>query len=349
MLFCAQNFERWATVLPEAVAEVHRLTGGYPWLVQKYGLAVVDLLNAERRTVVAPKDVEGVSKEKILWDNTLFEFWWPTDQLGSDEERFVEWVLRKYPHERRISTRDFLNDVPARDQQTFRRAFINLRAAEVLDPIQTEYIQFSGDILRQWLTEHLVDGQLQVRKNTEDTALMRGQAGIFIDHENLVRALEKISAKRGVAVPSPNDPERVAWFEGILKNLLAEAVRRVGHLQDRVTVSFWHRPSEARISRAYQPFDFQFKAPEETEKGNEVDFKLADEARRARERAYREKTVLARAIVVTGDSDLSHAVGGLKNDGVSVQVWGADHNTRDMYIRIVGQENFVYLDDVCGL
>jgi hypothetical protein len=103
------------------------------------------------------------------------------------------------------------------------------------------------------------------------------------------------------------------------------------------------------VSRAYQAFDFQLKAPEETGKGNEVDFKLADEARRARERAQREKSNLTRAIVVTGDSDLSALVRGLKNDGVSVQVWGGSRATGDMYISVVGPENFVYLDDICGM
>jgi hypothetical protein len=331
------------------VAQVHQLTGGYPWLVQKYGLALVDLLNSEHRTVVTPKDVDDVTREKILWDDTLFEFWWPTDQLGADEERFVEWILRKYPADQRISIRNFFNDVGPREQQTFRRAFENLRAAEVLDSTQTEYLQFSGNVLRRWLEQRLVDGQLHVRKSVENTMGMRGQAGIFIDHENLIKTLESIGVKRGVDVPRAADTARAVWFSGILKTLMAEAVRRVGRLEHRVAVSFWDRANEAKVSRAYQECDFQLKAPEETGKGNEVDFKLADEARRARERALRESTTLARAIVVTGDSDLSHAVRGLKNDGVSVQVWGGSRNTRDMYIQVVGAENFVYIDDICGL
>jgi hypothetical protein len=298
---------------------------------------------------VTPKDVEDVTREKILWDDTLFEFWWPTDQLGAEEERFVEWIIRRYPTEQRISIRNFFSEVGPREQQTFRRAFSNLRAAEVLDSTQTEYLQFSGVILRRWLEQHVVDGQLHVQRHADDARAVRGKAGIFVDHENLVKSLEEISAKRGVKVPDPRDAERVEWFSSILKKLLAEAERRVGRLEEKVTVSFWDRAAEARVSKAYRPFDFQFQAPEETGKDNEVDFKLSDEARRARERAYREGTTLSRLIIVTGDCDLSHAVRGLKSDGVDVQVWGGSRNTRDMYIEVVGNENFVYLEDVCGL
>ena len=343
------GLEQWARVPPETVAQVHRLTGGYPWLVQKYGLALVDLLNSEHRTVATPKDVEDVTREKIVWDDTLFEFWWPKDQLGADEERFVELVLRKYTADQQISVQNFLADVGSRERPTFRRAYENLRAAEVFDSTQTEYLQFSGTVLRRWLEQHVVDGQLHVRKNIETGAGMRGQAGIFIDHENLIKYLEKISVSRSVEVPLPSDPTRLAWFSAILKKLLAEAEVRVGRLVDKVTVSFWDRQNEARISKAYHESDFQLKAPIESGKGNEVDFKMADEARRACERARREGTVLARAIIVTGDCDLSEVVRGLKNDGVAVQVWGGSRNTGDMYINVVGVENFVYLDDICGL
>lgn len=343
------GLEQWAIVPPETVKQIHDLTGGYPWLVQKYGLALVDLLNSEHRTVVTPKDVEDVTRDKILWDDTLFEFWWPTDQLGPDEERFVEWILRKYPGEQRISIRNFFSEVGRREEQTFRRAHENLRAAEVLDSTQTEYLRFGGTVLRRWLEQQMRDGQLHIQRAVEVGPGVRGQAGIFIDHENLIRSLEEISAKRGVAVPSQSDPERVTWFTRVLSRLMAQAEERVGVPVHKVAVAFWHRPNEARMIKAYQPYDFQFKAPEETEKGNEVDFKLADEARRARERAHREGTSLGRAIIVTGDSDLSHMVRGLKNDGVSVQVWGGSRNVADMYISVVGADNFVYVEDVSGL
>jgi len=343
------GLQQWVKVPSETVSQVHQLTGGYPWLVQKYGLAIVDLLNSEHRTVVTPKDVEDITSEKVLWDDTLFEFWWPKDQLGPDEERFVEWMLRKYPQDQRISIRNFLADVGAREQPTFRRAFENLRAAEVLDSTQTEYLQFAGSVLRRWLENQISDGQLHIRRASEAGESGRGQAGIFIDHENLIKTLERIGESRGVDLPRPNDPSRVKWFSDILRKLMDVGESRVGRLEHRVAVSFWDRANEAKVSRAYQAFDFQLKAPEETGKGNEVDFKLADEARRARERAQREKSNLTRAIVVTGDSDLSALVRGLMNDGVSVQVWGGSRATGDMYISVVGPENFIYLDDICGI
>jgi hypothetical protein len=344
-----KGLSQWAVIPQETIRRVHELTGGYPWLVQKYGLELVNLLNEEHRTVATPNDVEDITTEKILWDNMNFEHWWPTDQLGANEERFIEWLLRKYPTNQPVSIRSFFTDVGGREQQTFRLAFENLRACEVLDSTQTEYLQFSGSVLRRWLEQQMQDGQLHIRVASQEPPIVRGQAGIFIDHENLVKSLEEISVRRGVAVPGVGSPARVKWFSDILKNLLAEAEKRVGTVTHKVAVAFWNRPDEAQLSLPYHANDFQVKQPEDIRKGNEVDFKLADEARRARERAHKESTTLSRAIIVTGDGDLSHVSRGLMNDGVSVQIWGGSRNTGDKYITIVGSGNFIVLEDVCGL
>jgi hypothetical protein len=82
---------------------------------------------------------------------------------------------------------------------------------------------------------------------------------------------------------------------------------------------------------------------------NAVDFKVADEVRRARESSMREGKSLGKAIIVTGDGDLSHAARALVNDGVNVQVWGGRRSTSRAYSDIVGPENVVALEDVVGL
>lgn len=82
---------------------------------------------------------------------------------------------------------------------------------------------------------------------------------------------------------------------------------------------------------------------------NAVDFKLADEVRRIKEQAMREGTRLSQAIIVTGDGDLSHTVQALMNNNVVVQIWGGSEETNEVYAKIVGGQNIVMLDDVCGL
>lgn len=342
------GFGTWCAMPPETAHAVYDWTGGYPWMVQKYGLALVELLNDEHRTVATPKDIEQITNDKILCDDTLFRFWWPVDQLGAAEELLIETLLRSHNTDQPVQIRTFLSEAHRLEQEKFRQAIVNLRACEVFDPTQTEHLRFSGKVLRRWLEQHIQDGQLRIPTATAETVEIRGQAGIFIDHENLFKSLLEISTARGKTVPERNSPARVRWFADILKNIMADAERRVGPLTHRVAVAFWNRPHEAELSDAYHALDFQLKKPEETGKGNEVDFKLADEARRARERAQREGSTLARAVIVTGDGDLSHAARGLKSDGVSVQVVGGSRNTGTNYILVVGQQNFVALDDVVG-
>jgi tetratricopeptide (TPR) repeat protein len=339
------GIEQWAILLPETIDKVFELTGGYPWLVQKYGAALVDLLNEEHRTVATPEDVEIITENVMLCDKELFSFWWPTDQLGLGEEHFIEWLFRKYPAVNAVDTRVFFADVNHREQAEFRRAFENLRACEVLDSTDTQYLRFRGVVLRRWLEQQMQDGQLKIPKSGGSENGERGHSGIFIDHENMIRSLERISSARGIPVPR----ERVDWFSGILSHLVEEAEHRVGRLSYKVTVAFWDRPGEAALGAVYARFGFDRRDPERVKLENAVDFKVADEVRRTREQAMREGTQLSRAIVVCGDGDLSHAARALVNDGVSVQIWGGSRSTSNSFAEIVGSDNVVVLDDVCGL
>ncbi|HKI05866.1 MAG TPA: hypothetical protein VKK31_28050 [Thermoanaerobaculia bacterium] len=338
------GLEEWVSVPPETVRRVYELTGGYPWLVQTYGAGLVDIVNRERRAVVTPEDVSYVTREAVLCNDELFRHWWPSDQLGLEEERFVEWLFRNYSGGEAVPTRDIFSSVHSRELPSFRRAFENLRACEVLDSTQTELLRFSGAALRQWLEQKMQDGQLKVRVITRPE-VDRGQVGMFVDHENLIKSLERISRARGVDVKS----DRVGWFSRIINNLVAEAERRFGPLKFKVAVAFWERPQEAALVPVYFKFGFQPAAPEPVKLANAVDFKVASEVRRANEQALREGTRLSRAIVVTGDGDLSHEARALVNDGVLVQIWGGSRETSESYRDIVGDDNIVVLDDVSGI
>lgn len=335
----------WAEVTPEAIKRVCELTGGYPWLVQLYGSAIVDLLNAERRTIVTPEDADRVTVESILNSSELFRYWWPSDQLGPEEERFIETLFRKYPADHRVSVREFFSDIHGREQPAFRRAYDNLQACEVLDSTQNEELRFGGSVLRRWLELQMQDGQLRIRSPASDTTLDRGQAGIFVDHENLLKSLERISTKRGARIPS----DRTEWFTAILERLTKEAEKRVGRLSHKVAVAFWTRQRETSLMSAYFKLGYRPEQPQEIKMENAVDFKLADEVRRAREQAMKEGSTLTRAIVISGDGDYGHSAQALVNDGVQFQVWGGSRSTNEKLIGIVGDDNFVVVDDICGI
>jgi hypothetical protein len=332
---------QWVALPRETVDKIYELTGGYPWLVQTYGSHLVDLVNRERRAVVSPEDAEVITQE-VLCNDKLFSFWWPTEQLGADEERFIDLLFRKFPGQP-PSFQEFLGHVNSRDHMPFQTAYQNLRACEVLDSTQTQ-LRFRGSVLREWLKRQAgPNGQIRVRV-APTLARDTGHAGIFIDHENLIRTLDKIQARRG---SPPTD--RLEWFKAVLGKLVEEAKHRIGDLKYKVTVAFWSRPHEGMLLPAYFHFGFDPKQPAEVKLENAVDFTVADEVRRAREGSLRENSSLGRAVVVSGDGDLSHAVRALVNDGVAVQIWGGSRETCAKYVEIVGSENVIVLDDVCGL
>jgi hypothetical protein len=339
------GISQWATLLPEALDRLYNLTGGYPWLAQIYGAGLVALLNQERRTVVTPEDVDSVTAADVITSPELFEFWWPSEQLGSEEEHFIEYLFRSYPGTQAVSTREFFSNIHSREQQAFRRAFENLRDCEVFDSTKTEVLKFSGLVLQQWLKQHMHEGKLRIRRRVKEQPIDLGQAGMFIDHENFVISLRDIRTKRGG--PPPADESE--WLSRVLRNLVAEAEKRVGKLSYKKTVAFWSRPHEGALLSAYFSNGFQPEQPEAVKMENAVDFKVADEVRRARESAMREGKSMGKAIIVTGDGDLSHAARALVNDGVAVQVWGGRRSTSRSYSDIVGPENVVALEDVVGL
>ena len=86
--------------------------------------------------------------------------------------------------------------------------------------------------------------------------------------------------------------------------------------------------------------------PENIKRANAVDFKLADEVRRAQRQAQAEATRLEHVIIVSGDGDFVHMARDLVNDGVHVQIWSGSDAMSSKFAGIVGEDNVVILDDV---
>jgi hypothetical protein len=341
------GFGEWVRVTEAAVRRVHELTGGYPWLVQSFGSNLIDLLNDERRTIATSPDVDRVYRDRILVDNALFEHWWPSAQLGRAEERFVEFLFQQYPGASEVSVRDFLDKVDWREQQSFRRALDNLRACEVIDSTDVETLRFSGLALRGWLELQMQEGRLHIefaiKSDSKEPA--QGQIGIFVDHENLVKTLDRIAMSRQQAKPT----DRRDWFSRCLTNIVTEAERRVGPLRQKVAVAFWNRTSEAALTSPYAQQEFVIRQPEDVKLENAVDFKLADEVRRTMGQAAKEGSHLQDAIIVTGDGDFSHLVSGLTKDHVRVHIWAGEKSLNPKLRELVGSDRVVDIADVCGL
>ncbi len=174
-----------------------------------------------------------------------------------------------------------------------------------------------------------------------------GKCGIFIDHENLVKCLHRVNTDRGYSYPKYQD--KTQWLSEIIRSLIDETERRIKRPAYRVAVAFWRRKTEADYGVAYSMHDFVLRQPEDIKQGNAVDFKVADEVRRAQLHALSEKTKLTDVIIVSGDGDFAHMARNLVHEGVNVQIWGGSKDTSQHYADIVGAGNIISIDDVCGL
>lgn len=343
------GMEKWVVVPTETIDKVMELTGGYPWLIQAYGSNLIDLVNKERRTIVTPDDVVNITNDVVLASPELFEFWWPASQLSTDEERFVELLLRNHPSERPVAFNDFMDEIHSSQRPGFLRAFGNLRACEVLDSTKNEILQFRGSVLRQWLLQHLQDGQLKIPHRRDAAKSTTGRIGVFVDHENLVHGLERISKRRGVEPPMDSG-ERQDWFGRAFDSIWNEIQRRFGVIEHhKVAVAFWSRPHEAILLDPYFRRNFRVAQPDAIKMESASDIMLGDEIRREREKARNEGEVLDKVIIVGADSDFAIVANSLRQDGINLQVWGGGKDVKSAYISKLGDENFVVLDDVCGL
>lgn len=343
------GMEKWVTIPAETISAVARRTGGYPWLVQIYGGSLVDLLNQEHRTIVTPSDVETVTRETVLPTDSFFRWWWAADQLGKTEEEFIERLFNQYPGKEFVPMPEFFSSIQFRDQARFQRAFQNLRASEVLDSTQSDVVvRIRGAVLRQWLESHMFDGRLVIPKSENETKEVRGETGIFIDHENMISTLEEIGKQRGVPRPTGRS-EGAEWLARILEKLLDEVTRRFGKPEYKVAVAFWSRSLEAGLQGAYLRLNFDVREPESIKMENAVDFKLQHEVTLAERKAERQGSRLDNVIVVSGDGDYSHLARSLVNDGVRLQMWAGRKAVNAAFQNILGKENVIKLDDVCGL
>jgi hypothetical protein len=164
----------------ETVASVFDQSGGYPWLVQIYGSALVDRLNIEQRTIATPGDVAIITREVVLTTSYYFDNWWRAAHLGPAEEHFIEQLLINHPEVESVDVSDLLKSCQ-QEQPEFVRALKNLRASEVLDSSQTNAVRIRSAALRQWLTDQLLDGRLRIDRCRETAETAEGSVAVAIE------------------------------------------------------------------------------------------------------------------------------------------------------------------------
>jgi hypothetical protein len=150
----------------ETVASVFDQSGGYPWLVQIYGSALVDRLNIEQRTIATPGDVAIITREVVLATSYYFENWWRAAHLGAAEERFIEHLLVNHLEVETVALSDLLKGC-RQDQTEFTRAMRNLRASDVLESGQTNTVRIRCAAMRQWLRDQLSADTLRFDRSRE--------------------------------------------------------------------------------------------------------------------------------------------------------------------------------------
>ena len=244
------GFEEPVKIPSETIKCIAELTGGYPWLVQLYGSSLVDHLNDQRRIIATPEDVKLITDHVVLPNAENFKYWWDKIQLGRSEESFIERLLSEFPDDDTVTKQGFFEDIHINERTSYMNAFQKLKSCEVLDSTQTSILKIRGKILKLWLKSQMqADKRLRVREFIEDTPVVQGKTGFFVDHENLIKSLERISESRGIDVPEGQ--AKVLWLSDVLKQLLEEAKQRSIDIDYKVSVAFWSRPHEAALISAY--------------------------------------------------------------------------------------------------
>ncbi len=187
------------------------------------------------------------------------------------------------------------------------------------------------------------------------------RVGVFIDHENLWKNAKIVNQVHRMQLPQALS-DKVEWFGEILRRLLARAQNEFPRVAYRLTVGYWERPLEARFLPVYirhkfiplQPENVMARQPRkqhdhtsEIAIKNGVDFKLADEVRRAQQHALLSGSRLRHVIIVSGDGDFAHLAGNLLEEETHVQIWGVRQATNEVYARILGRKNVVAIDEEC--
>jgi cold shock protein len=319
----------------EALDDLWGLTRGYASIVQRCGRACVQILNDRRRRIVAPQDVEVLSREMLTSDELFLGLWDPS--LLGDIETAIMTTFMELSEQTQGGRLDRtrLERELTRLGSDFNIGLNNLLDQEILEQSDGRF-GIQGKLLEQWMRRRFLE-----KAGSEDL----NYCMLAIDHENLFLRMRDVMSKlRGA--PSVDD----SMLAEVVRRLLEQA-RQKGKLAMRFAVAAWEKGFLTH-QKIYRDIDSGFQLPFPAEVRPQAS---DDELRHAvHEKVWEvvgERRQVRTVILVTGDGGYRELVRKLIADGrrVIVWSWNASGKSEDLAreaTEFEAIENLVALDSL---
>ncbi|MBI3779543.1 MAG: NYN domain-containing protein [candidate division NC10 bacterium] len=311
------------TWLTESLERLWDMTEGHPWVIQVLVEKACEHLNAERRRIVMPGDVDAAAEEVLMTDLRVSELWWnESDGLITKEHRQVAFlILQNQEARRRGILETTLGEICQR--AGLRKVGTHLdqmNALEVLGSAMEGTDRrwcIRGLFLEKYLT--MLEQRERTGKTTAPLATAQDRpVALMLDWENVKIGLSKYLDGQPMA-KAQELRTRLATVE--LAKRLHDAAARHGKPRQRWAVANWDKP-----------FFVGDQASLKKQIRYETDMSGADKANASdhvlRERIHdvlREHPEIDMYVIGTGDGDFVEVIRTLQGQGKRVVLW----STRD--------------------
>ncbi len=315
--------------LPEALDRLWDMTEGHPWVTQILAEKATERLNAERRRLVGPRDVDWAANEAVTSDLPIADLWWNEGEgLVTTTHREIAFlILQSQPGSRVGVPESQLAEVCQRAGiRTIGKHLDEMRALEVLTIVK-EVDEPRWGIRGAFLEQHLL--MLMQRAFQEAGAEVKrplpGQAlALMLDWENVKISLLKLLDE----MPTDKaDSLRPRLTTDEMGERLFDAASRHGVPRQRWAVANWDRPAFEGDQRALTRAGRYWTAMAGEDKANASDHVLREKIHYV----LREHPEINVYIIGTGDADFGEVVGTLLEQGKHVVIWSTRGSISGVY------------------
>lgn len=317
------------TWLPESLERLWDMTEGHPWVTQVLAEKACERLNAERRRVVLPGDVDAAAEKVLMTDPRVSELWWnEADKLITKEHRQVAFlILQNQEAGRRGILETPLGEICQR--AGLRKVGTHLDEMKALEVIASaiEGPDRRWRIRGLFLEKYLMMLELHERTGkitAPPVSVQDRPLALMLDWENVKIGLSKYLDKQPTAKVRELRT-RLAAVE--LARRLHDAAARHGKPRQRWAVANWDKQffvgDQASLKKEIR-YETDMSGVDKTNASDHV----------LRERIHevlREHPEIDVYVIGTGDGDFVEAIRTLQEQGKRVILWSTHDSFNDEY------------------
>jgi len=316
----------------KAKERVWKLTQGYSEFIQKIADLSIEILNREKRLVVAQQDIDEVV-DSFVKEDVNFQWWWDDKYLKESEEQVMQRFLELQESPGQGVILDTLRKEFSFLGGEFDSAINNLLEQQILTRKNENYI-IKAELLERWLVSWL-----ERRKSTLATSLNYCVLGI--DHENLVKTLtEKYKTKTGKNIL----PETT--LENAIKEIVSEC-ETFGTIVDYLSVACFQYSIYHKDELVYYRVNPKFRCERPIITGKDVsdDVIRREVKKKLEEELLAKRATINTVIIVSGDGYFISTLIDLRREGRRVLIRGFDSNTNRELKKEAGRD-FTPLENI---